>query len=54
MELRGVSISYGSFIKKNRNNRESDLLSKLKDIEQNLTDNNLKDLENVRKETSKT
>ena len=47
MELRGVSTSYDIFIKKNRNNRENDLLSKVKDIEQNLTDNNLEDLENV-------
>ena len=45
MELRGQSISYGSFKKKQRNNEEKELISKLTLIENHLNTNNAEELD---------
>ena len=48
MEIRGESISYGSFIKKQTNLEEKDLIQKIKDLEENLNEENKDDLANNR------
>ena len=45
MELSGKSISYGSFKKKQRNNQEKELISKITLIENNLNTNNVEELD---------
>ena len=41
MEIRGKSISYGSFRKKVKNERELEIQSKIKLLEENLSQSNL-------------
>ena len=48
MELRGQSISYGSFKKKQRNNQEKELISKITILENNLKENKEEELDNLK------
>ena len=48
MELRGQSISYGSFKKKQRNNQEKELISKITILENNLKENKEEGLDNIK------
>ena len=50
MELRGKSISYGSYIKKETKIRESKLLTKIKELEENFSNENIEELENLKSE----
>ena len=48
MELRGQSISYGNFKKKQRNNLEKELISKITILENNLKENKEEGLDNLK------
>ena len=50
MELRGVSISHGSYIKKKMNTREQTILSTIKTVKENLTDDEINELTILRQE----
>ena len=50
MELRGRSISYGSFKKKQRNNQEKEIISKIKILEININENNVEHTRKIKKE----
>ena len=50
MEIRGESISYGSYIKKKTANTETELLNKIKDIEEDLSLDNLEELNTYKNE----
>ena len=48
MELRGQSISYGSFKKKQRNNQEKEIISKFTILESNINENNVEELDKLK------
>ena len=50
MELRGQSISYGSFKKKQRNNQEKEIISKITILESNINENNVEELDKLKTE----
>ena len=50
MELRGKSISYSSYKKKEREKRETDLIKNIEALESNLSNTNLDDIENLKEE----
>ena len=50
MELRGKSISYGSFKKKQRNNQEKEIISKTTILESNINVNNVEELDKLKTE----
>ena len=50
MELRGQSISYSCYKKKQTDNRESELIDKIEKLEHNLTDNDIQSLEICKEE----
>ena len=50
LEIRGKSISYASFKKKENTRLENEILFDIKQLEENLTENNLKVLEHKREE----
>ena len=48
MEIRGKSISYGSYIKKETQIIKSKLLTRIKELEENFSNENIEDLENLK------
>ena len=50
MEIRGKSISYASFKKKEKENREATLINEIKTLEDDLTSNNFEQLEQLKDE----
>ena len=50
MELRGKSISYSSYKKKEREKRETDLIKNIEALESNLSNTNINDIENLKEE----
>ena len=50
MEIRGESISYGSFKNKERNNRENNLRNQISELESSTEDNNIEQLEILKTE----
>lgn len=53
MELRGKSISFASFRKKQTDKHEQELIKRIKNIEENLTENNQDELNNLRSDLEK-
>ena len=50
MELRGKSVSFSSFKIKQRNNNDKKLMTQIADLEQNLTQENINELDNLKAE----
>ena len=50
MELRGQSISYDSFKKKQKNNQEKEIISKITTLESNMNENNIEELDKLKTE----
>ena len=50
MEIRGKSISYGSYIKKKTQIIESKLLTRIKELEENFSNENIDKLERLQSE----
>ena len=48
MELRGKAISYSSYKHKERNTKEKYLIDSITEMENNLKENNMKNLENLK------